>query len=188
MPASTSFVNTSSAVPLELVHEIVLVGGSTRIPRIVKLVDFFNGKEMKVRDSLIFNQMCGVIVCSEVTVSLSNSVSLPFSIAIPEYCHIDGGTAHGDRIAAIDDYDRPGNEKFICLLTTRAGGLGSRFLQQRLVRIHCCCIIFGRNPQADLQAMDRAHRISQTTQVYVYCFVTEGSVEELMLERAAQKL
>ena len=28
------------------VHEIVLVGGSTRIPRIVKLVsDFFNGKE-----------------------------------------------------------------------------------------------------------------------------------------------
>lgn len=27
-------------------HEIVLVGGSTRIPRIVKLVsDFFNGKE-----------------------------------------------------------------------------------------------------------------------------------------------
>ena len=47
---------------------------------------------------------------------------------------------------------------------------------------------FGRNPQADLQAMDRAHRIGQTKQVYVYRFVTEGSVEERMLERAAQKL
>lgn len=47
---------------------------------------------------------------------------------------------------------------------------------------------FGRNPQADLQAMDRAHRIGQTKQVYVFRFITEGSVEERMLERAAQKL
>jgi SWI/SNF-related matrix-associated actin-dependent regulator of chromatin subfamily A member 5 len=45
-----------------------------------------------------------------------------------------------------------------------------------------------RNPQADLQAMDRAHRIGQTKQVYVFRFVTEDSVEERMLERAAQKL
>lgn len=41
-----------------------------------------------------------------------------------EYCRIDGGTAHEDRIAAIDDYNKPGSEKFIFLLTTRAGGLG----------------------------------------------------------------
>ena len=40
----------------------------------------------------------------------------------------------------------------------------------------------------DLQAMDRAHRIGQTKQVYVFRFITEGSVEERMLERAAQKL
>jgi SWI/SNF-related matrix-associated actin-dependent regulator of chromatin subfamily A member 5 len=45
-----------------------------------------------------------------------------------------------------------------------------------------------RNPQADLQAMDRAHRIGQTKQVYVFRFITEESVEERMLERAAQKL
>ena len=36
--------------------------------------------------------------------------------------------------------------------------------------------------------MDRAHRIGQTKQVYVFRFITEGSVEERMLERAAQKL
>jgi SWI/SNF-related matrix-associated actin-dependent regulator of chromatin subfamily A member 5 len=42
----------------------------------------------------------------------------------PEYCRIDGGTAHEDRIAAIDEYNKPGSEKFIFLLTTRAGGLG----------------------------------------------------------------
>jgi SWI/SNF-related matrix-associated actin-dependent regulator of chromatin subfamily A member 5 len=36
--------------------------------------------------------------------------------------------------------------------------------------------------------MDRAHRIGQTKQVYVFRFVTEESVEERMLERGAQKL
>ena len=44
------------------------------------------------------------------------------------------------------------------------------------------------NPQADLQAMDRAHRIGQTKQVYVFRFVTEHAIEERILERAAQKL
>ena len=41
-----------------------------------------------------------------------------------EYCHIDGSTAHEDRIAAIVDYNKPDSEKFIFLLTTHAGGLG----------------------------------------------------------------
>lgn len=49
-------------------------------------------------------------------------------------------------------------------------------------------IAYIRNPQADLQAMDRAHRIGQTKQVYVFRFVTENAVEEKVLERAAQKL
>jgi len=40
------------------------------------------------------------------------------------YCRIDGSTAHEDRINAIDEYNKPGSEKFIFLLTTRAGGLG----------------------------------------------------------------
>ena len=41
-----------------------------------------------------------------------------------KYCRIDGGTAHEDRIVAIDEYNKPDSEKFIFLLTTRAGGLG----------------------------------------------------------------
>lgn len=36
--------------------------------------------------------------------------------------------------------------------------------------------------------MDRAHRIDQTKQVYVFRFITEDSVEERMPERVAQKL
>lgn len=44
------------------------------------------------------------------------------------------------------------------------------------------------NPQADLQAMDRAHRIGQTKQVYVFRFITQDAVEERILDRATQKL
>lgn len=101
-----------------------------------------------------------------------------------KYCRIDGSTAHEDRIAAIDDYNRPGSEKFIFLLTTRAGGLGINLTSADIVVLYDS----DWNPQADLQAMDRAHRIGQTKQVVVYRFVTENAIEEKVLERAAQKL
>jgi len=101
-----------------------------------------------------------------------------------KYCRIDGGTAHDDRITAIDEYNKPGSEKFIFLLTTRAGGLGINLTTADIVVLYDS----DWNPQADLQAMDRAHRIGQTKQVYVFRFITENSVEERMLERAAQKL
>jgi len=37
-----------------------------------------------------------------------------------KYSRIDGGTAHEDRISAIDEYNKPDSEKFVFLLTTRA--------------------------------------------------------------------
>ncbi|KAK8083205.1 hypothetical protein PG996_001986 [Apiospora saccharicola] len=101
-----------------------------------------------------------------------------------KYCRIDGGTAHEDRIAAIDEYNKPDSEKFIFLLTTRAGGLGINLTSADIVILYDS----DWNPQADLQAMDRAHRIGQTKQVVVYRFVTEDAIEEKVLERAAQKL
>lgn len=101
-----------------------------------------------------------------------------------KYCRIDGSTAHEDRIAGIDEYNKPGSEKFVFLLTTRAGGLGINLTSADIV------ILFDSdwNPQADLQAMDRAHRIGQKKQVVVFRFVTEHAIEEKVLERAAQKL
>ena len=101
-----------------------------------------------------------------------------------KYCRIDGGTAHEDRIVAIDEYNKPDSEKFIFLLTTRAGGLGINLTTADIVVLYDS----DWNPQADLQAMDRAHRIGQTKQVYVFRFITEGSVEERMLERAARRV
>ncbi|KAJ2377751.1 chromatin remodeling complex Adenosinetriphosphatase, partial [Coemansia sp. RSA 2603] len=101
-----------------------------------------------------------------------------------KYCRLDGSTDHEDRVESIADFSRPDSDKFIFLLTTRAGGLGITLTAADTV----CIFDSDWNPQADLQAMDRAHRIGQTKQVYVYRFITEDTVEEKVLERAMQKL
>ena len=44
------------------------------------------------------------------------------------------------------------------------------------------------NPQVDLQAIARAHRIGQTKTVHVYRLITQGSVEEQALSRLRKKL
>lgn len=41
-----------------------------------------------------------------------------------QYCRIDGNTSGEDRENAIDSFNAPGSEKFVFLLSTRAGGLG----------------------------------------------------------------
>ena len=41
-----------------------------------------------------------------------------------QYCRIDGNTGGDDRDASIEAYNKPGSEKFVFLLSTRAGGLG----------------------------------------------------------------
>jgi len=41
-----------------------------------------------------------------------------------KYCRIDGGTKGEDRDRQMDEYNAPGSEKFVFMLSTRAGGLG----------------------------------------------------------------
>ncbi|KAJ9582269.1 hypothetical protein L9F63_003398 [Diploptera punctata] len=40
------------------------------------------------------------------------------------YCRLDGQTTHEDRQRQINEYNTPSSEKFIFMLSTRAGGLG----------------------------------------------------------------
>lgn len=70
------------------------------------------------------------------------------------------------------------------MLSTRAGGLGVNLATADTV------IIFDSdwNPQNDLQAQARAHRIGQQKQVSVYRLVTKNSVEEEIVERAKRKM
>ncbi|KAJ1343391.1 hypothetical protein BSLG_001981, partial [Batrachochytrium salamandrivorans] len=101
-----------------------------------------------------------------------------------EYCRLDGSTAHEDRISSIDEFNRPDSSKFIFLLTTRAGGLGINLATADIV------IMYDNdwNPQVDLQAEDRAHRIGQKKQVVIFRFITENAIEEKVIDRATQKL
>uniref|UniRef100_A0A8B9LA18 SWI/SNF-related matrix-associated actin-dependent regulator of chromatin subfamily A member 5-like n=1 Tax=Astyanax mexicanus TaxID=7994 RepID=A0A8B9LA18_ASTMX len=101
-----------------------------------------------------------------------------------EYCRLDGNTPHEDREKAIDTFNAPNSSKFIFMLSTRAGGLGINLATADVVILYDS----DWNPQVDLQAMDRAHRIGQKKPVRVFRLITENTVEERIVERAEMKL
>ncbi|XP_029056909.1 lymphoid-specific helicase isoform X2 [Monodon monoceros] len=72
---------------------------------------------------------------------------------------------------------------FIFLVSTRAGGLGINLTAADTVIIYDS----DWNPQSDLQAQDRCHRIGQTKPVVVYRLVTANTIDQKIVERAAAK-
>jgi len=98
-------------------------------------------------------------------------------------CRIDGSIAQTDRHEQISGFNDPKSKFKIFLLSTRAGGQGINLTAADTV------ILFDSdwNPQQDLQAMDRAHRIGQKRPVIVYRFATRGTVEETLLLKADGK-
>lgn len=99
-----------------------------------------------------------------------------------KYCRIDGSVSQEERRLQIKEF----NENASCrlfILSTRAGGQGINLASADTV------ILFDSdwNPQQDLQAQDRAHRIGQTRPVIVYRLATKGTVEEDLLLGAEAK-
>jgi ATP-dependent DNA helicase len=99
-----------------------------------------------------------------------------------DVCRIDGGVSQEDRKSRIQEFNNNPNIK-IFLLSTRAGGQGINLASADTV------ILFDSdwNPQQDLQAQDRAHRIGQTRPLIVYRLATKGTVEEELLMSADAK-
>ena len=97
---------------------------------------------------------------------------------------IDGSIRGNLRQAAIDRYCRPDSDRFVFLLCTKAGGLGINLVAADT------CIIYDSdwNPQNDLQAMARCHRIGQKQDVKIYRLVTRNTYEREMFDRASLKL
>uniref|UniRef100_A0A8C8MKQ2 DNA helicase n=1 Tax=Oncorhynchus tshawytscha TaxID=74940 RepID=A0A8C8MKQ2_ONCTS len=100
------------------------------------------------------------------------------------YERIDGRVRGNLRQAAIDRFSRPGSDRFVFLLCTRAGGLGINLTAADT------CIIFDSdwNPQNDLQAQARCHRIGQSKAVKIYRLITRNSYEREMFDKASLKL
>lgn len=100
------------------------------------------------------------------------------------YLRLDGHTSGVDRGALIEQFNRPDSDAFLFLLSIRAGGVGINLQAADTV------IIFDTdwNPQVDLQAQARAHRIGQKRDVLVLRLETVHSVEEQVRAAAEHKL
>jgi SWI/SNF-related matrix-associated actin-dependent regulator of chromatin subfamily A member 5 len=101
-----------------------------------------------------------------------------------KYCRLDGNTDLDERERYIEEFTKPNSEKFIFLISTRAGGLGLNLMTANIVVLYDS----DWNPQIDLQAMDRAHRIGQTKVVQVFRLITQNTMEEKMIEKQTMKL
>ncbi|KAJ4722407.1 Chromatin structure-remodeling complex protein SYD [Melia azedarach] len=123
---------------------------------------------------LLFSQMTRLMDILEIYLKLNDF----------KYLRLDGSTKTEERGVLLKQFNAPDSPYFMFLLSTRAGGLGLNLQTADTV------IIFDSdwNPQMDQQAEDRAHRIGQKKEVRVFVLVSVGSIEEVILERAKQKM
>ncbi|KAJ8598993.1 hypothetical protein CTAYLR_009472, partial [Chrysophaeum taylorii] len=101
------------------------------------------------------------------------------------YCRLDGGTNRVQRTVDINAFNASGSRIKVFIMSTRAGGLGIN------LQTADTCILYDSdwNPQADLQVHTiYLAQIGQTKPVHVYRLVTEGTVEERIVQRAEHKL
>lgn len=96
---------------------------------------------------------------------------------------VDGKVSVADRQAAIARFNQD-KTRFVFLLSTRSCGLGINLATADTVIIYDSDF----NPHADIQAMNRAHRIGQSNRLLVYRLVVRASVEERILQLAKKKL
>lgn len=99
------------------------------------------------------------------------------------YERVDGSVSVADRQSAITRFNQD-KSRFVFLLSTRSCGLGINLATADTVIIYDSDF----NPHADIQAMNRAHRIGQSNRLLVYRLVVRASVEERILQLAKKKL
>jgi SNF2 family DNA or RNA helicase len=96
------------------------------------------------------------------------------------YAYLDGRTR--DREARVEEFQNDPNIKLF-LISLKAGGLG--------LNLHAAEYVYlldpWWNPAVEAQAIDRAHRIGQTRQVFAYRLIARDTVEEKVLELQKSK-
>jgi coenzyme F420-reducing hydrogenase delta subunit len=100
------------------------------------------------------------------------------------FVRLDGETNRVKRRLDVRRFNAANSSLFIFLISTRAGGFGLNLASADTVILYDS----DWNPQVDLQAMERAHRIGQEKPVRVFRLICRGSVEERMISRAEKKL
>lgn len=123
---------------------------------------------------LIFSQM---VRCLDILEDYLVYRKYPFE-------RIDGRIRGNLRQAAIDRFCKPDSDRFVFLLCTKAGGLGINLTAADTVIIYDS----DWNPQNDLQAQARCHRIGQQKMVKIYRLLCRNTYEREMFDKASLKL
>ncbi|KAF9945234.1 hypothetical protein BGZ70_003953, partial [Mortierella alpina] len=167
--AEDRIVTEKNATTPELQYQC-LIEASGKLVLIDKLLKKLREGGHKV---LIFSQMTR---CLDLLQDYLRGRAYPYE-------RIDGSIRGDLRQAAIDRFSTNA-ESFVFLLCTRAGGVGINLTAADTV------VIFDSdwNPQNDLQATARCHRIGQTKPVQIYRLVTRNTYEREMFDRASIKL
>ncbi|XP_007485385.1 chromodomain-helicase-DNA-binding protein 1-like isoform X2 [Monodelphis domestica] len=98
------------------------------------------------------------------------------------YERLDGSVRGEERHLAIKNFGQ--QPIFVFLLSTKAGGVGMNLTAADTVIF----VDSDFNPQNDLQAIARAHRIGQKKSVKIIRLIGRDTVEEVIYRRAASKL
>lgn len=157
--------------PLEFLHEM-RIKASAKLTLLHSMLKVLHREGHRV---LIFSQMTKLLDI------LEDYLVIEFGPKTFE--RVDGSVSVADRQTAIARFNQD-KSKFVFLLSTRSCGLGINLATADTVIIYDSDF----NPHADIQAMNRAHRIGQSNRLLVYRLVVRASVEERILQLAKKKL
>ncbi|SJX64363.1 related to proliferation associated SNF2-like protein [Sporisorium reilianum f. sp. reilianum] len=133
----------------------------------------------------LFNRGHKVLIFSQFTTMLDIIEEWANEFKGLRTCRIDGTTPQEGRRAQMKSFneDKGADACNLFLLSTRAGGLGINLVAADTVIFYDS----DWNPQMDLQAQDRVHRIGQTRPCLIFRLVSASTVEERILKRAGNK-
>ena len=163
-------IHTLQDLPPNLIHKYLLAT-SGKMVLLDKLLPKLRSQGHRV---LLFSQMVRMLDIIQDYLTLKGY----------SFERIDGGVKINERQAAIDRFSAPGSDRFIFLICTRAGGFGINLTAADTVIIYDS----DWNPQNDIQAQARCHRIGQDKAVKVYRLITNRTYEMEMFQRANLKL
>ncbi|KPI45011.1 ATP-dependent helicase fft2 [Cyphellophora attinorum] len=142
--------------------------------KVAKMLELLRSYIAEGSRTLIFSQFTMVLDILEVV----------FDHEEINYFRLDGSTRVNERQDLINEFSKEGNNTPVFMLSTKAGGAGINLASANKV------IIFdsGFNPQDDIQAENRAHRIGQKKPVEVVRLVSKGTVEEAIYKMGLTKV
>ncbi len=143
------------------------IGESSKFNLIIKQIEEITSEGHKL---LVFSSFVKVL-------TLFKSYFLKNNI---KFSYLDGSTRNRKQV--VEEFQN-GNIN-IFLISLKAGGLGLNLTAADYVFI----VDPWWNPAAEMQAIDRAHRIGQDKKVFVYKTITKDTVEEKILELQQAKL